>query len=132
MCPPRSRSIVCYGPALYILLFYSVAPAIGATATWCCHSVVPSELPLSHSFLQCTTYFSSLIDMFLLSLCARRAHSATCSLGTCGLWPFILAHLYLSTTHSLLSQRSAFCVLGRGRLRAWVLVPTSQRESTCN
>ena len=71
--------------------------------------------------------------MLLLSLCAR-AHSATCSPGTshvpCGLWPLVLVCSYLSTTHSLLSRRSAFChslcALGRVRLRAWV--PTSQRE----
>ena len=72
------------------------------------------------------------VDMLLLSLCTR-VHSATCSPGTCGLWPLILIHSYLSTTHSLLSQRSAFCilcVLGRVRLRAWVLCPI-HNESTC-
>ena len=75
----------------------TLLPLRGGTATQALHLSVLRTL-------------TSLNDMLLLSLCAR-AHSATCSPGTCDLWPLILVHSYLSTTHSLHSRRSAFCVL---------------------
>ena len=69
---------------------------LGTATPWC-----QVNFHLGTPSLSVLRTLTSLIDMLLLlSLCAC-AHSATCSQGTCGLWPLILAHSYLSNTHSL-------------------------------
>ena len=110
-----------------------LAPLCSAAFRWFCHPVL-----LSHSgthFLRLPSTRYSYTTHWHVDVCA---HVTTLprSPGTCGLWPLILVRSYLSATHSLHSHWPAFlhsfilCVLGRFRLRAWVLVTTQRASST--
>ena len=94
---------------------------------------LPSRVSVGNASL---SVYDVLLHHSMTCCCCHSMHVHTLprvvqAFVACRLLPLILAHSYLSTTHSLHSRRSAFfhslCGLGRVRLRAWV--PASQRES---